>query len=212
LHIFQLGLAFWDSTLYIADMTKVAIYCRVSTDKQSFESQVHELTEYAGKRQWEIEGVYTDQISGRKERRPGLDKLMEKARQRKVDIVLTWKLDRFGRSLKHLVNTLAELETVGVSFVSLRDNLDFTTPAGRFQFAVLAAVAEFEAAMIRERVKAGIERARARGMQLGRPSSTTEILQAQVFKYHKMGYSVRKVAHVLGVSKSRVSRILNAGS
>lgn len=188
-------------------MTKVLIYCRVSTDKQNFESQIHELTQYAEKRGWQVAGVFTDQISGRRERRPGLDELMGKVRRREADVVLTWKLDRFGRSLKHLINTLAEIEAVGASFVSLRDNLDFTTPAGRFQFAVLAAVAEFEAGMIRERVKAGVDRARARGSKLGRPRVFD---RGEVIKMRSMGFSVRQIASSTGMSKSQVGRILNA--
>ena len=190
-------------------MTKVAIYCRVSTDKQSFDSQIHELTEYAGKRGWHIAGTFTDQASGRKERRPGLDELMGKVRRREVDIVLTWKLDRFGRSLKHLINTLAEIEAVGAAFVSLRDNLDFTTPAGRFQFAVLAAVAEFEAGMIRERVRAGLDRAKARGVKLGRPVTLD---RQEVRKMHLMGFTIRQIASSTGISKSHVQRILDAAS
>src|SRR5690348_1755705 len=138
---------------------KVAIYARVSTkDKgQDTDLQVRELRAYAEQRGWNVVGEYVDKgISGSKDSRPQLDRLMLDAKQRKLDVVLCWKLDRFGRSLKHLVNALAELESVGVSFASLRDGFDLTTASGRLMFGVVAAMCEFERDLIRERVKAGI--------------------------------------------------------
>ena len=119
------------------DENRVAIYGRVSTDGQSVDLQVNELREYVAKRNWVIVEEYLDVISGSKESRPALNRLMADARQRKFDILLVWKIDRFGRSLKHLVNSLAELENVGVAFVSLRDSLDLSSPAGRLMAQLL---------------------------------------------------------------------------
>lgn len=189
-------------------MPRVAIYCRVSTDKQSDEMQISELMRYCKDRSWTIEGVYRDVISGTKEKRPELDRLMAKAKARNFDIVLTWKLDRFARSLKHLVICLAELEALGVSFVSLKDSLDFTTPAGRFQAQVLGAVAEFEAGMIRERVKAGLARAREKGVKLGRKRI---INRQNVFKMRSEGLSPGKIAKALKVSRTAIRKVLDAG-
>src|SRR6266571_4929806 len=122
------------------------------------------------RRGWEIIDEYTDHgISGSRESRPQLNRLMGDAQQRKFDAVLVWKVDRFGRSLRHLVNALAELGALGVAFISLRDNLDLSTPSGRLMFAVIGAMAEFERALIQERVRAGLRNARNKGKRLGRP-------------------------------------------
>src|SRR5215468_11168966 len=118
---------------------------------------------------WNIAAEYLDQVSGSKDSRPALNRLMNDAQQRRIDAVLVWKLDRFGRSLRHLVNALAELEALGVAFISLRDNLDLSTPSGRLMFQIIGAMAEFERALITERVKAGVRNARAKGRKLGRP-------------------------------------------
>ena len=138
---------------------RVALYARVSTLLgQSPEMQLVELREYAARRGWHVIGEYVDRASGIKESRPALNRLMTDARRRKFDMIAVWKIDRFGRSLKHLVNALAELEAVGVAFVSLRDNLDLSTPAGRLMFQIIAAMAEFERALIQERVRRPAER------------------------------------------------------
>src|SRR5262252_8788450 len=150
---------------------KAGLYARVSTNRgQDPELQLRELLEYAAKRGWEIAGEFVDKgVSGAKDRRPELDRLMLLARTRKLDVVVVWKLDRFGRSLRHLVNALGELESVRVSFVSLHDNIDLTTPSGRLMFGVIAAMAEFERELIRERVKAGLANAARKGHYAGRP-------------------------------------------
>jgi DNA invertase Pin-like site-specific DNA recombinase len=125
--------------------------------QQDPELQLSELREYATRRGWEIAEIYTDNgVSGSKDSRPALNRLMADAGQRKFDTVLVWKLDRFGRSLRHLINALAELEARGIAFVSLRDNLDLGTPSGRLMFQIIGAMAEFERALIQERVKAGL--------------------------------------------------------
>jgi len=131
--------------------------------------QLRELRSYAERRGFIVTSEYVDRLSGAKESRPQLDQLMMNARERKFDAVLVWKLHRFARSLKHLVNALAEFEALGVSFISLRDNLDLTTPSGRLMFQIIGAMAEFERALIQERVKAGIRNARAKGKRIGRP-------------------------------------------
>jgi DNA invertase Pin-like site-specific DNA recombinase len=135
---------------------------------------------------------------------------MADAHRRKVDAVLVWKLDRFGRSLRHLVNAIAELEALGVAFISLRDNLDLSTPSGRLMFQIIGAMAEFERALIQERVKAGVRNAVAKGKKLGRPrihvdGSRIEALRAS-------GASWRAVAEKLGVGVATVHRIARLGS
>ena len=136
-------------------LSRVAIYARVSTHSgQDPEMQLRELREYAGRRGWEIVCEYTDTgVSGAKESRPELNRLMTDAHRRRFDAILVWKIDRFGRSLKHLVDALADLGAYGVAFVSLRDNLDLSTPSGRLMFQIIGAMAEFERALIQERVK-----------------------------------------------------------
>ena len=124
---------------------RVALYARVSTlNGQHPEMQLSELRDYAFRRGWEITGEYVDQgVSGSKDSRPALNRLMADAHRRRFDIVACWKVDRFGRSLKHLVNALADLDSYGVAFVSLRDNLDLSTPTGRLMFQIIGAMAEF---------------------------------------------------------------------
>src|SRR5215470_6161081 len=152
-------------------ISRVALYARVSTfNNQDPGMQLAELREYADRRGWPISDEYTDQgVSGSKESRPALNRLMADACRRSFDAVLVWKIDRFGRSLKHLVNPLAELAALGVAFISLRDNLDLSTPSGRIMFQIIGAMAEFETALVQERVGAGIRNARAKGKRLGRP-------------------------------------------
>lgn len=188
---------------------KVAIYARVSTrDKgQDTDLQLRELRAYASQRGWNVASEYVDQgISGSKDSRPELNRLMLDAKQRKIDCVLVWKLDRFGRSLKHLVNALAELEAVGVAFVSLRDAFDLTTPAGRLMFGVVAAMAEFERDLIKERVKAGIANARAKGRRVGRQPIAID--RARLVAMRSQGCTIRSIAQTLGCSRSLVHKTL----
>jgi DNA invertase Pin-like site-specific DNA recombinase len=125
---------------------------------------------------WQITEEYIGHgVSGCKESRPALNRLMSDACRRRFDAILVWKIDRFGRSLKHLVNSLAELEALGVAFVSLRDNLDLSTPSGRLMFQIIGAMAEFERALIQERVRAGLRNARAKGRRLGRPRVIVDV-------------------------------------
>src|SRR5579859_4492281 len=151
---------------------RAAIYARVSTSNNGQDPgmQTRELEEYCQRRGWEIAGTYVDQgISGSKESRPELDRLMSDAYRRQFDAVIVWKFDRFARSVSHLLKALDTFRALGVDFVSLSENLDTSTPAGRMVFTVLGAVAELERSLIIERVRAGIRNAKAKGKRLGRP-------------------------------------------
>jgi DNA invertase Pin-like site-specific DNA recombinase len=154
-------------------MIRTAIYARVSTNNghQDPEMQLRELREYCGRRGWQVVGEYVDKVSGTRERRQQLDALMAAAFEHRIDTVAVWKLDRFARSVKHLVNAVSELEAHGVAFVSLKDNLDFSTASGRLMFHVISAMAEFERSLIVERVKAGLRNAKAKGRRLGKAKS-----------------------------------------
>jgi DNA invertase Pin-like site-specific DNA recombinase len=159
--------------------------------------QLAELREYAARRGWEIAGEYVDEgVSGSKESRPELNRLMAHAHRRQFDMVLVWKVDRFGRSLKHLVNALADLDAYGVTFASLKDNLDLSTPSGRLMFQIIGAMAEFERALIQERVKAGLQNARRNGKKLGRPRLVIDA--AKVTSLRSAGASWTTVASQVG--------------
>jgi DNA invertase Pin-like site-specific DNA recombinase len=167
--------------------------------------QLRELREYAGRRGWEIAGEYTDQgVSGSKESRPELNRLMTDTHRRQFDAVLVWKIDRFGRSLKHLVNALADLAAYGVAFVSLRDNLDLSTPSGRLMFQIIGAMAEFERALIQERVKAGLQNARAKGKHLGRPQRVVDA--SRIAALRASGAPWRDISRQLGVGVATLCR------
>lgn len=193
-------------------ISRVGLYARVSTSNgQDPEMQLRELRAYAARRGWEIADVYVDAgVSGAKDSRPALNRLMNDAKHCLIDAVLVWKLDRFGRSLRHLVNALAELEAVGVAFVSLRDNLDLTTPAGRLMFQIIGAMAEFERALIQERVKAGIRNARAKGKRIGRPR--VFVSDVKIDTLRASGASWRMIAEKLGVGLGTVYRSVAARS
>src|ERR1700730_1535419 len=152
---------------------KIAVYARVSTlnKGQDVDMQLIDMRKQIESKGWNLFKEYVDRgVSGSKSSRPQLDKLMRDAADKKFDAVLVWKLDRFGRSVRHLVNAIAELESFGVAFISLRDSIDLTTAQGRLMFQIIAAMAEFERELIRERVKAGMANARTKGKQIGRPS------------------------------------------
>lgn len=185
---------------------RVALYARVSTlHTQNPEMQLAELREYAARRGWIAVGEYVDEgVSGSKESRPELNRLMADVHRRKFEVVLCWKIDRFGRSLKHLVNSLADLDSYGVAFVSLRDNLDLSTPSGRLMFQIIGAMAEFERALIQERVRAGLKSARARGKRLGRPRTSVDA--AQIAQLRASGSSWRQISERVGVGVGTVRR------
>jgi len=182
---------------------RVAIYARVSTTNgQSPEMQLSDLREYAFRRGWEVFAEYVDNgVSGAKESRPKLNRLMSDAHKRHFDVVLCWNA-RFGRSLKHLVNALADLDGYGIAFVSLRDNLDLSTPSGRLMFQIIGAMAEFERSLIQERVRAGLRNAKLRGKTLGRPRRI--VSGDQIAKLRERGASFREIAKAVGASAGTV--------
>ncbi len=190
---------------------KVGIYARTSTaDKgQDPELQLKDLRQYAEARGWKIFGEYSDiGESGSKDKRPQLDRLMEDARKRRIDAILVWKLDRFGRSLKALITTLEELRSLGVQFVSYTENLDFSTPAGRAMANLIGVFAEFERDLIRERVRAGIQNAKSKGIRVGRRSLIDQGLLKTVADMRNKGMKIRALARHLNISPSLVHKTL----
>jgi DNA invertase Pin-like site-specific DNA recombinase len=189
---------------------KVALYARISTTNhgQDVNLQLRELREYCQRRNLEITREYADSASGAKDSRPELNRLMVDAKHRRFDAVCVWKLDRFGRSVRHLVNALADLESLGVSFISLKDNLDLSTPSGRLMFQIIGAMAEFERALIQERVRAGLRNARAKGKRLGRPRVIVDL--ATIARLRAQGLSWAKIAAQLEVGEGTVYRLAHA--
>lgn len=185
-------------------MERVAIYARISTlDKgQDLETQLLPLREFTAARGWQIYEIYTDTISGSKESRPSLDKLMQDAKRRKFDAVLCWRFDRFARSTKQLINTLELFSSLGIDFVSYQEAIDTSTPTGKVMFTIISAFAEFERAIIAERVRSGLQRARAQGKQLGRPKVYVD--SEAILRLRLQGLSVRAIASELGISKTKV--------
>ena len=192
---------------------RAAIYARVSTVDQHCEMQLRELRDYCARRNWTIAGEYVDTgWSGAKASRPELDRIMRDACQHKFDAVLVWKLDRFGRSVLNLSEQLAQLNSWGIRFIATSQSLDTdqANPTSRLLLHILAAVAEFEREMIRERVKAGIAAARHRGVRIGRPNVSVDARRAR--KLVKSGHSQRAIAELLGVGKGTISRLLGGVS
>src|SRR5271157_6404798 len=186
---------------------RVALYARVSTSngQQDPELQLSELREYVERRGWKIAEIYTDNgVSGSKDSRPALNKMMTDAGQRRFDTVLVWKLDRFGRSLRHLINALAELEARGIAFVSLRDNLDLGTPSGRLMFQIIGAMTEFERALIQERVKAGLRHAQSKGKRLGRPTIVVD--RSRIASLRAQGRGWKAIAREMKLGVGTVLR------
>jgi DNA invertase Pin-like site-specific DNA recombinase len=147
-------------------------------------------------------------VSGANDSRPELNRLMADAKRRKFDAVLVWKLDRFGRSLRHLVNALAEFESLGIAFVSLTNNLDLSTPSGRLMFQIIGAMSEFERALIQERVKAGLRNAQAKGRKIGRPRATVDVRQIATLR--AQGLSYEAIGKQLRVSDATIRRAFRA--
>lgn len=188
---------------------RAAIYARVSTtgQGQSPEMQVRELREYCERRGWQIVGEYVDAgISGAKDSRPELNRMMADAHRRRFDAVVVWKFDRFARSVSHLLRALETFNALGVSFVSLSEQMDTSTPTGKMVFTVLGAVAELERSLIAERVRAGLRNARANGKTLGRPHVAVDAVR--VGRLRAQGRTIREIASTLGVSRSLVHKTL----
>jgi putative DNA-invertase from lambdoid prophage Rac len=185
----------------------IAIYARVSTNNkgQDVDMQLIDMRKSIESKGWGLFKEYVDRgVSGSKSSRPQLDKLMRDASEKKFDAVLVWKLDRFGRSVRHLVNAIAELESFGVAFISLKDSIDLTTAQGRLMFQIIAAMAEFERELIRERVKAGMANARTKGKQIGRPS--LGINRDEVVALKASGKSWAEVSDALYCSPATAKR------
>ncbi len=192
---------------------RAAVYARVSTanNGQSPEMQLRELSEYCERRGWTIAGEYVDVgISGSKEKRPELDKLMAEAHRRRFDVVIVWKFDRFARSVSHLLRALETFNALGIAFVSLSESLDTSTPAGRMVFTVLGAVAELERSLIAERVRAGLRNARAKGTRLGRPRAVVDT--ARIAMLRGQGLSWAAIADRLSIGEGTAYRAAHASA
>ncbi len=195
----------------MSNTKRVALYARVSTNGQDPETQLLALRDYSKARGLEVFSEYVDVgISGSKDSRPALNRLMADARKRRFDAVLVARFDRFARSTRHLVLALEEFDALGVDFISLSESIDTSTPMGRMVYTVIAAVAELERSLIRERVIMGLQRAKAQGKKLGRPKVKAN--EAQLVRLHEQGLSSREVAKQLGLSPSTVLRRLRAAS
>lgn len=184
---------------------RIGIYLRVSTTGQSTELQRKEIKGYLTARGWLNWTIYEDKLTGTSSARPALKQLLKDAKEGSIDTVICWKMDRFFRSLKDLVTTLQELSDVGAEFISIKDQIDMTTASGRLMTHLLAAFAEFEASLIKERVIAGLANAKSKGVVLGRPTS---INKDEVLKLRIEGKSLSEIARQLNITKSGVSKTL----
>ena len=191
---------------------RVGIYARVSTPDgkgQSPEMQLRELREHCERRGWQMVGEYVDRMTGSKDSRPELNRLMADAHKRRFDVVIVWKFDRFARSVSHLLRALETFKALGIEFVSFSEQLDTSTPAGKLVFTVLGAVAELERSLIVERVRAGMRNARAKGARIGRPplvQLTMERRIAIAYCYANEKTSLRALAKRFGTSLGTVQR------
>jgi DNA invertase Pin-like site-specific DNA recombinase len=190
---------------------RVALYARVSTINHGQDAQVQtrELQEYASRRGWTVVGEYVDTgISGAREKRPELDGLMSDAHRRRFDMVAVLRFDRFARSVSHLLRALETFNALGIEFVSLSEQMDTSTPAGRMVFTVLGAVAELERSLIAERVRAGLRNARAKGKRLGRPRVYADA--SRIATLRAQGASWATICSEVGVSKGTAQRAFYA--
>ncbi len=186
---------------------KVGIYARVSTKDQEPLNQLLELRRYTEARGWTIIEEFVDHgVSGAKDSRPAFNRLMDAARKRKIDLVLVSRLDRLGRSVKHLLATLEEFRSLGVSFCSLAENVATDTSMGRLVLTFIGAIAEFEREIIRERIFSGLARARAQGKKLGRPRVTIDTSRVQNLR--GQGLSYREIAREMAISKEAARRVI----
>jgi DNA invertase Pin-like site-specific DNA recombinase len=190
-------------------MVRTAIYARVSTTNngQDPTMQTRELREYCERRGWKVSDEYVDEgISGTKDSRPELNKLMADAHRRRFDAVVVWRFDRFARSVSHLLRALENFKALGIEFVSLSEQVDTSTPTGKMVFTVLGAVAELERSLIAERVKAGLRNARAKGKRLGRPRVMVDA--ARIASLRALGRSWREITAEMAISKGSAQRAL----
>jgi DNA invertase Pin-like site-specific DNA recombinase len=188
---------------------RIGIYARVSTTDQTCEQQLRDLREYVAARGWRVEGEYVDNgHSGAKDSRPALNRLMTAARARRIDAIAVWKIDRWGRSMPHFVNSVQELRILGVRFVSITQGIDTdeSNPTSRLMLSLLVAFSEFERELIVERTRAGLARARRDGKRLGRPRLVVD--RDRVATLSRTGWTTRQIATELKVSPASVCRIL----
>jgi DNA invertase Pin-like site-specific DNA recombinase len=188
---------------------RVALYARVSTlDKgQDPETQLIQLREFAQRRNFEIIGEFIDYASGTSEERKQYKLMMDAAKKRKLDVVLVWRYDRFARSTQALVNALKEFKTLGIDFISYQENIDTTTPTGELIFHVMASLAQFESALISERVKAGMQRAKAQGKNISRPK-LSKIKLKEIMDLKEQGLSMNQISKKSGVAYGTVYNYL----
>ena len=191
---------------------RAALYGRVSTSNngQDPAMQTRELGEFCERRGWTLVEYVDIGISGTKEKRPALDRLMADAHKRRFDVVVVWKFDRFARSVSHLLRALETFQALGIQFVSLSEQLDTSTPTGKMVFTVLGAVAELERSLIVERVKAGLRNARAKGKRLGRPKVFVD--RSRIAALRDQGLSWSKIGDTLGIGEGTVRRAVQASA
>jgi DNA invertase Pin-like site-specific DNA recombinase len=188
---------------------KAGIYARVSThDQHTLNMQIEAMKKYANARDWQIETEIAEIGSGAKDTRPQREELINQAKRRQIDVIIVWKLERWGRSVNDLFHTLNELNGLGVGFISLTEALDLTTATGRAMAGLLAIFAEFEREILRERVKAGIAHARQKGKSHSRPA-TIKKYEEEIKKLFRTGLSKSEIAKQLGIGRTSVRRVLD---
>ena len=190
---------------------RVAIYARVSTTegKQTPENQLRQLRTYAKARDFTVIAEYIDHATGRNEKRPEYQKLLDAVRKRQADIVLVWRYDRFARSTKALITALNEFRTLGVDFISYQENIDTTTPQGEMVFTIMASLAQFESALIGERTKAGMQRAREQGKRVHRPP-LPEKTKKEIAKLREQGVSIKIISRKLKIAYATAHKYVKA--
>jgi DNA invertase Pin-like site-specific DNA recombinase len=188
----------------------VVIYARVSTGQQKVDLQLRELRRFVKRSGWKLFKEYIDEgYSGKDTKRPAYSQMMEAARRRRFNILLVWKFDRLSRSTRDLLNTLEELDPLGVDFISYENQIDTTTPSGKLFFTIVAAFAQFEREIIRERVIAGLENARSKGKVLGRPRLGDSLID-KAKELRKQGMSYRQIGRELETPESTVRKRLKS--
>lgn len=185
---------------------KIAIYARVSTKDQHCENQLLDLRRYAEMKRWEVAHEYVEKVSGLKSKRPEFDKLMDDVHKHRVDGVLVWRFDRFSRSITQLVFALQTMRANNIEFISYQENIDTSTATGKFMFAVIAAMSEFELNLRRERVASALERLKLVGLKLGRPKEIGKDKIEAIIGYRSLGFTSRRISSIVGISKSQVQR------
>jgi DNA invertase Pin-like site-specific DNA recombinase len=196
---------------------KVVLYVRVSTDKQSVENQINELTSVAHRNGWEIVDTYSDAgISGAfgRDKRPAFDGLLKDANRKKFDGIMVWSIDRIGRSLQDLISFLDDVQSKDIDLYIHQQGLDSSTPTGRLMFSLVGSFAEYERTLIKERVRAGMERAKKSGTKsgraIGRPSNVNDGTKSAVVELHKSGMSMNKICKTLSIGSGTLYKLLEA--